>query len=379
MKVGIIGSGISSLYTAYSLHKKNIDFNIFEKNSKIGGRIEMIKFDNLDVVSGAGIGRLHKDALLFALCKELDAIKRQYTVQKSYTFEPVNVKQVLSLLKKHVKMYNRSDFTFKQFATKVLGDTLYKSFTLTVGETDYENADFIDTLQDYGFEHFNSNEKFDAFAIDWNKLLDSFLHLFKNKLYLNTEVTKLYFNQKKQKYVINDTFFYDKVVFGTEISTIQRFFPLQIFKQIKCQSFVRLYCKFDKSLLLESPFVITHKPFQKIIEINKEQCVYMISYCDNKYAENWLKKTNLSQFIEKNVLLLLKQKVKVLDSVLIYWDCGTHYYKPLRNFKNRHSFLKQAQNPYKDIFIVGEAFSQDQGWCEGALQSVVKIIHSLNG
>ena len=298
MNIAIVGSGISGLYLAYNLKKNQRKFDIFEKNNHIGGRVKMVKFDDLKVIGGAGIGRFDSDKLLLSLCKELNAFKHKYEVEKSYTFEPVNVKKVIQLLKKHAKNYDRSKFTFKQFATEVLGNDLYTLFTKSVGETDYENEDFIDALYDYGF--FNSN--------DWDELLSTFYKMLKNNIKLNTKVKNVRFDTKTQKYIINNQYFYDKIVIATEINTIKSILQLPIYNNIKCQPFVRLYVKFDNPLLFHKRFIVTEQPFQKIIEINKEKCIYMISYCDNKFATNWKRVKNIKLYVKKHIQRIFNQE-----------------------------------------------------------------------
>lgn len=56
---GIIGGGISSLYTAYELLKKEPKLNIviLERNEHFGGRTWKEKFSHTKVVVGAGILR----------------------------------------------------------------------------------------------------------------------------------------------------------------------------------------------------------------------------------------------------------------------------------------------------------------------------------
>jgi monoamine oxidase len=36
-----------------------------------------------------------------------------------------------------------------------------------------------------------------------------------------------------------------------------------------------------------------------------------------------------------------------------------------------------AQQPLKDVYVVGDWISQNQGWVEGALESVQRIIASI--
>ena len=86
MKVAIIGSGISGLYIGLLMKIMNHEFHIYEKNSIVGGRIKMIKFDGENLVSGAGIGR-GKDNLLSNLCQP--SIVHNYFCHV-YTFKVFN-------------------------------------------------------------------------------------------------------------------------------------------------------------------------------------------------------------------------------------------------------------------------------------------------
>jgi hypothetical protein len=79
--------------------------------------------------------------------------------------------------------------------------------------------------------------------------------------------------------------------------------------------------------------------------------------------------------------ILLFQKVfrrseKIIAIKDYYWPIGTHYYSPLdkSKYKNREEFIYLAQHPAPSILVVGEAVSRRQGWTEGALESVEKVL-----
>ena len=118
---------------------------------------------------------------------------------------------------------------------------------------------------------------------------------------------------------------------------------------------------------------------QKIIPIDPEKGVYMIAYNDNrnsyilrKYLENNEKNREFySRELEKS-LDLPKHSLYLMGIRAYFWEIGTHYYKPLdmAKYKNRKQFIKEAQNPGENIFVVGEVVSRKQGWTEGALESV---------
>jgi monoamine oxidase len=62
------------------------------------------------------------------------------------------------------------------------------------------------------------------------------------------------------------------------------------------------------------------------------------------------------------------------DSVRFYWKRGTHYYRPLApGYRDRDEFIRKAQNPEPGVFLVGECISKNQGWTEGALESVLAV------
>jgi monoamine oxidase len=61
-----------------------------------------------------------------------------------------------------------------------------------------------------------------------------------------------------------------------------------------------------------------------------------------------------------------------------YWNYGTHYYTPLSSeFSSREEFIKKAQMPTENIFVVGELVSRNQGWTEGAFESVAEVIDKV--
>ena len=59
-----------------------------------------------------------------------------------------------------------------------------------------------------------------------------------------------------------------------------------------------------------------------------------------------------------------------------FWKIGTHYYKPLNKelYSSREQFMYKAQHPEQGILVVGECVSRNQGWSEGALESVKAVV-----
>ena len=184
------------------------------------------------------------------------------------------------------------------------------------------------------------------------------------------------------KFIVKGKIF-DKVYLTCNIEVIKKLLKplvdmetLRLYNNISCQSFVRLYVKLNKPIEYEFKGIyVSNSPFQKIIEMNRKKCIYMISYSDNKFAEYWTKVKDIEKTVENLIKEIFKQNVTVLKHRLEYWPCGTHYFRPLpKEFKNRSSFLKKVQNPISGIHITNEGFSRNQGWCEGSLESVLKVV-----
>jgi hypothetical protein len=111
----------------------------------------------------------------------------------------------------------------------------------------------------------------------------------------------------------------------------------------------------------------------------------MIVYSDNqdakklaRYRENTAKNREiLCNYLEK-ALAIPPNTLSMTDMCDYYWKIGTHYYTPLdKSYSSRSEFIKKAQRPFPNMFVVGEMISRNQGWVEGALDSVERVFSSL--
>ena len=142
---------------------------------------------------------------------------------------------------------------------------------------------------------------------------------------------------------------------------------LQLENQIGGNIFLRYYT-YEKNrsfspCLKKGHTEHSRQDYQKRIPISN--AIEMTSYSDGKNAESVYKR-------------IMKTGRQTMNERIFYWRPGTHYFKPLdRKWKSRNDFLKYAQNPLQNLFVVGEMVSNNQGWTEGAFQSVERIIKKL--
>lgn len=399
----IVGSGMAGLYSAYNIQKvaPHTSILILEKYKKqwIGGRTSNEMFYGTEVVTGAGIGRKDTNPLLIQLMKELKIHFTEFHAIMNYSFKPVDIMKVINRLKVEYKKHPElRDKTFKEFFTRTLGAPLYKTFLISAGYTDYEDADVYETLYNYGMD--DNKGGWTGLSIPWRQMvLALYHHIGEKNFKFHANVTEIHKIQSKPclfevKTDDNKTYFANKVIVATTISSIQKLFPTHssLYQQIHGQPFLRLYAKFDKrSADIMRTYVpnytIVPGPLQKLIPMNADKGVYMIAYSDNEHAKSlnkFLENTPKNRaFYEKLVQQALciptHESLKILAIKDYYWPIGTHYYEPLKNnsqFKNRNDFVYQAQHPEKGILVVGEAVSRYQGWTEGALESVEQVLTS---
>ncbi len=186
---------------------------------------------------------------------------------------------------------------------------------------------------------------------------------------------------------------------ATTISSVKNLLPLyrRIYNQIESQPFMRIYGKFNKenAIIMDNAIandsVIVNNQIKRIIPINSEKGIYMIVYSDNSnanYIEKHVIRNNaesrqwLCRKLEQALGLPLREpSVPLRESLSLtsikkyYWHEGTHYYIPFAGNNTYESWIIKARNPEAGIYVVGEMISRDQGWVEGALQSVENVFN----
>ena len=399
----IIGSGMAGLYSAYNIKEMSPDtsFLILEKYKKewIGGRASNEIFYGTQVVTGAGIGRKDKDKLLIELMDDIGVKYKPYEsdINYSQTFTPVDIVKIIKKLKgeynKHPELHHK---TFKEFFIKIFGEKLYKTFIISAGYTDYENADLYETLYNYGMD--DNKSGWTGLNIPWKNMVDKLYHkIGKNHFRFSNDVVEIKKIKEKpclfQIKTANGSLYHcGKVIVATTITGIQKLVPgadkkTSLYQQIHGQPFLRLYAKFNKESAeimkkYVTSYTIVPGPLQKIIPMDPNKGVYMIAYSDNyyaslqkKYLENTPENRDLYCDLLEESLGIPKGQLKITAIKDFYWPIGTHYYEPLKgNFKTRNDFIYKAQHPEKGMLVVGEVVSRDQGWTEGALESVKAVL-----
>lgn len=386
--VVIIGAGIAGLYSGYLLTQRNpkLRICILEKDTVIGGRASIATFEGVRVVTGAGIGRKGKDHLLQHLLEELNVPHFEFPSNHYYAKGIIHpMTKYMSILKNKLGNTNPRQ-TFKKYATTILGKEDYETFVTATGYSDFEKADARDVILDYNMD--DNYKKWTGISIPWDKLGDALADkIGRSHIHLSKDVLRLYEVEDHYCVVCQDYKIYEakKVLCATTIESVRALFPeRRIYHQINGQPFLRLYAKFDEASdnILKAKvlgFTIVERPLQTIIPMEKG--VYMIVYADNASAVHLMKKVNDAKYMASKVekaLSLEKGSLNILSLQAHCWSIGTHYNTPLpKAFETREDFIYKAQRPMANVWVIGEVVAMDQGWTEGALQSVQEVIEEV--
>jgi len=257
------------------------------------------------------------------------------------------------------------------------------------GATDFQDADVVDTIYDYGFQDNTPGQI--MYGIDWDGLMDAILLECMGHpnfhLHLDTPIHKVIhkdihkdIHKPIHKYMINDTWHVD-VIFWTAPRPSWGVIPVRtarwkaVMDGVGCQSFLRGYSvpfardlEKARKMFPTTTFFPAENPLQKLIPYRKD--VYMIAYDDNAAAD-----TVAENGCNRKWLYGLTG-IRWRRPRLFYHECGTQFFRPLDQqiWTDRDAFLSDAQNPREGLYVCGEGLSGNQGWTEGALESAEHVL-----
>lgn len=424
----IVGAGIAGLYSAYKL-ANNYNILIIEKNHFIGGRIFTFKSkinNKININYEAGAGRFSENhKLLIKLIEDFDLdnkiiklsnkklnltekynfncknknINNEYNLHKSIT--------VSKLLNKVIKLSEKISRQYLQTIT---------FFNLCNNLLKYNECKFIDDFLGYKGElhELNAYDAIRMFNIDFNlnnqfySLKDGLRELILKLSYkleknydvifnLKTEVLDFEFDKKNKYFNVfaknelsKEKFTCEKLILATNKDTLLGFSELKPINHelnsVIGNSLHRIYALYPKNKDGKVWFhninkITTPNRLQYIIPIDIEKGIIMISYTDYDNADYW-KKIKDDKNLDKEIHLNLKKlfpKLEIPKPIFLkshYWKNGVYYYKP---GYNSDEISKKIIKPFvdKDLFIVGECYSQNQAWIEGALVTVNNMLKQL--
>jgi hypothetical protein len=394
----ILGGGISGLYLGIELLKQNRKVLLLEKNSRLGGRIYTIKYENHTLESGAGrFSECHQ--MLFNLLKRYKLFDKKYPItkyadvlvsnKKNYSTNVEDYyKLIFSKSKNYKNSYLANKYTY-EILEEILGSKeLVKHFVSIYGYTGdvmYSNAICgLNILScDYYSEQFYVLIGGLTQLVD--KMKDEFIQL-GGKIQLDMQVENIYqssdssylLEAKGNKYTCN------QLVLAITPKAIEKLKPRSVsfdfLKFVQPVPLLRIYFYYDKknAALSNLKKLITDLDIHYIIPINQNSI--MISYTDSKLADFWnsLYKENKDLFYKKilsEFTACTGVKLGIPDKVFMeYWSEGMYVWTPGFNYVENYD---NVINPMENLFISNEGISKKQGWIEGALLVANDVLEKM--
>lgn len=397
----IIGGGISALYFCYLAIRENpsIKILILEKKSRLGGRIYTETYKNLNFEMGAGRFRKDHD-LLNSLINDF-SLTNKIIKNGNEKINIVNYKIIPDIGLKPKKLLEKafSNMDMKSLYLYSPNQIIKQNLTPKQSEfilntSSYIGEYYLQNAEDFyhkSIKDFYSGESYYSLKDGLSQIIDElsqYLNLLveiklnatckkitklKNVFQVETNTNRY----KSRNVIITPSPSQAKSIMGI----IQQKKFKDIFNQITPLPLYRIYAIYPKKKgrywFSDIPRVVTNSPIQTIIPINKEKGLIMISYSDYQRATSLSNQNELEQYVQ-SILKKLFPDIDIPKPNFMsgyFWKSGTNYWKP--GFCSRRN-SDLTHQPIKNIFLMGEAYSKNQAWMEGALENTQEIFKLIN-
>lgn len=385
----IIGAGFAGLYLASKLKELGKSYYIFEKNDYIGGRALWREFHDTKVTMGAGVIRSH-DVHIITLCKKynLELIKSTSapSLHPDINVDPRDLPKMTDQIKNTFDMMYEKYLdrlrlmTMDEFLLTCFDAEFNRKFRAACVYNDFFSASVIETMKFYPYEDLLPRVS-DIYMIKggWAELINALSkELRQSRIKLNCDIKQIDFQANMIIDCNDEIYTYDNLYICSDISikSLKLNLPFELAKtldSISSVDFIRIYSYHQENHGVKK-MIITPGILHKLIPINNN--ILMIAYADNTRA-TYLNRalTNASDPIElindyytETINKLDVPVTLASDITCKYWRHGIHYYKP-------HD--TELHLSYGNIHLIGEFVSNNQGWVEGAIESVDNFISKI--
>jgi monoamine oxidase len=389
LDVAIIGGGVSGLYCAYKLLKNNAqNIAVFEQKGRLGGRIKSIDISKeLTYDSGAfRIGKRHKYAL--KLIKELalsaDLVpfnpKKKYLVKGKTSHANTELEKAVNIIQRYRKATKISN-TFPGLC-EIVADKpgLAQTSIVKLGydaEANVMNChDFLKSVD--GFD-----ETFYRMENGLSQIIKALVAHLGSVVKVKHRLANISYKRGLFELTINNKLYKARtVILATPKASLVNIPYMQkyssLLESVTSNCYIRVYAVYPKSKGGKVWFhnidqVTTDLVLRKVIPIDKDKGLIEVSYCDDRGARvlnNANIKGHLQDVVHKNLLRIFPEKniPKPKYFRAHFWDAGTHSWLPHVDSDTISQKVLQPDDR-KKLYVVGESYSQHQGWIEGALST----------
>ena len=409
MKHTIIGSGITGLYLAYKLLLSGIpsaDIVIFEGSGRIGGRIYTNEHNGFKYSVGAGrLGKKHK--YVMKLIKDFKLQDQIITISKNTNYfiegHLMNEEQLLKHYNSNFKSLN--ELWRYAIEKKLNGNkydpnlyNLHNYFSLILSTNDVEllkiSLGYLGEM--YDMNAYNGlltlRKDFDIRNNEFFVLRDG-IQILCDVLYkyiVNAGVSVKFSSiledvkdDKKTIRVNGNIYNYSKLYLTLKRGDYMKINYFKkydyLFNTVSDGHLLRIFAQYKDVWFKDMPKILTQNKLQFIIPIDYNSVLIHISYSDRYNADFWNAFKNdkeVKKYLTKILNEMFPEKnIKEPEWITMhYWGSGDHMWNVGVNTKNIQDKIDELFIP-KDIYILGETYSERQAWIEGAIETVHKKLN----
>lgn len=408
MKHTIIGSGITGLYLAYKLLLNGIpsaDIVIFEGSQRIGGRIYTNEHKGFRYSVGAGrLGKKHK--YVMKLIKDFNLQDQMITISKNtnYFIEGCLMNEQ-QLLKHYNSKFESLQELWKYAIKKNKGNkydpnlyNLHNYFSLILSANEVEllkiSLGYLGEM--YDMNAYNGlltlRKDFDISNNDFFVLRDG-IQILCYVLYkyivdagVSVKFSSILEDIKDNKKTIKvngNIYNYSKLYLTLKRSDYMKINYFKkydyLFNTVSDGHLLRIFAQYKDVWFKDMPKILTQNKLQFIIPIDYNSGLIQISYSDRYNADFW-NAFNTEKDVKKYLTKILNEmfpekNIKEPEWITMhFWESGDHMWNVGVNTKNIQNKIDEIFIP-KNIYILGETYSERQAWVEGAIETVHKKLN----
>ena len=416
----IIGAGITGLYLAYKLLLKGVsaaDIVIFEGSDRIGGRIYTNEHKGFRYSVGAGrLGKKHK--YVMKIIKDFKLQDQIINIGKNTNYfvegHLMNEAELLSHYKSNFKSLN--ELWRYAIEKKLNGNkydpslyNLHNYFSLILSENEVEllkiSLGYIGEM--YDMNAYNGlltlRKDFDIRNNEFFILRDG-IHILCDVLYkyiLDAGVPvklssmledvcesgagcdsgagrdKKYVKVGGVKHSYSKLYLTIKRGDYMNIGYFKKY--ESIFNTVSDGHLLRIFAQYKDVWFKDMPKILTQNKLQFIIPIDYNSGLIQISYSDRYNADFWnafKNEKDVKKYLTKILNEMFPEKnIKEPEWITMhFWKAGDHMWNVGVNTKKIQEKMDDIFIP-KDIYILGETYSERQAWIEGAIETVHKKLN----
>ena len=408
MKHTIIGSGITGLYLAYKLLLNGVpsaDIVIFEGSQRIGGRIYTNEHKGFRYSVGAGrLGNKHK--YVMKLIKDFNLQDQMITISKNTNYF---IEGRLMNEQRLLKHYNSKFKSLKELwgyaIEKNKGNKYdpnlynlhnYFSLILSANEVELLKVSLGYLGEMYDMNAYNGlltlRKDFDISNNDFFVLRDG-IQILCDVLYkyivdagVSVKFSSILEDIKDNKKTIKvngNIYNYSKLYLTLKRSDYMKINYFKkydyLFNTVSDGHLLRIFAQYKDVWFKDMPKILTQNKLQFIIPIDYNSGLIQISYSDRYNADFWnafKTEKDVKKYLTKILNEMFPEKnIKEPEWITMhFWESGDHMWNVGVNTKNIQYKIDEIFIP-KDIYILGETYSERQAWVEGAIETVHKKLN----